>query len=196
MPRAITWIRGPHSLRLKVITIWRDDITKWICNFTRNPVTKTREQSFRNPTSSVEDSPRVGVERSCAGAYSSSSSMLRLVGTTRGKRHTGTEKERTKRSYYYHNFRLNALPNSAPVNSTSMFAHVRERNYSVAEFETIALHSDKMHFVISNGFWSREFDWIRTVHPVPLLSFYVSLCTRFFSIYTSFFYWYWFRIFF
>lgn len=45
------------------------------------------------------------------------------------------------RSYYYHNFRLNALHNSPPlVNPASMFAHVRERDYSAVELETIALH--------------------------------------------------------
>jgi len=45
-------------------------------------------------------------------------------------------------SYYYHNFRLNALHNSPPlVNPASMFAHVRERDYSAVELETIALHS-------------------------------------------------------
>jgi len=56
-------------------------------------------------------------------------------------------------SYYYHNFRLNALHNSPPlVNPASMFAHVRgERDYSAVELETIALHSYGSHFIISNG---------------------------------------------
>lgn len=79
-----------------------DDVTKRICNFGRAiPVTAAHRANFRPSVDQQSERREEGLK---------------------GEGETG----RVERSYYYHNFRLNALRNSPLVNSASMFAHVRK----------------------------------------------------------------------